>query len=130
MGLPSDSKLYIKERLSAMDQRDTWGLILFALYRLRNDPEWLTLSELAYVMDSKALVKFLRRFEGLTITIPPARDLQLLIKAFTLYRLVDFEGCPMDKALRELNKGDWTNEDIQKAYIQIKEITRNYDFSD
>jgi len=120
---------HIRERLNVMEQQDTWGLILFALYKLRDNPEWLTLSEMAYLMDSKDLVRFLKHFEGLTITIPASKDLRLIIQAFTLYRLVDFEGFTMDRALRELDKSEWSKDDIKKAYIQVKEVVRNYDFA-
>ena len=84
---------------------------------------------MAYLMDSKDLVRFLKHFEGLTITIPASKDLRLIIQAFTLYRLVDFEGFTMDRALRELDKSEWSKDDIKKAYIQVKEVVRNYDFA-
>lgn len=119
----------IADHLAALDQKDTWSLIMFCLYKLQDDPEWLVMSELSYILKSQELVKFLNYFGGLTIKIPKTSDLRLLMEAFTLYRLVNFDGLDINVAVRELDTDEFTVDDIKRTYIKILDVVKDYDFT-
>ena len=54
----------VRTALDSLDKDDIYSLMLFALYKLRDMPEYLALSELCYVLDGSNLPKFLTYFGG------------------------------------------------------------------
>ena len=68
----------IVESLNALDKTDIYSLMLFTLYKIQDLPQYSTLSELCYILDSSNLVKFLSYYGGMTITIPKLKDLRLV----------------------------------------------------
>lgn len=120
---------HIAEHLAILNKKDTWSLLLFALYKLRDDPDWLTLSELSYILESDDLVRFLSYFEGLTITIPKLRDLRLMLATFTVYRLTAFEGIDLDAAIKGLNSDEFSKDEIKQTYLKVLNVVRDYEFN-
>lgn len=120
-------KSNIAKSLDELSKTDIYSLILFAIWKLNNIPEYSTLSELAYVLDGKNLVKFLQYYGGKTITIPTTQEFNSLINALLLYQLIDIEGKNSTDALKELK--EVTNlKELNSKYILIKEILDEYDF--
>jgi hypothetical protein len=66
----------IKEELNQLRTNDTYSLILFVLYKLRNVPEYSGVSELAYVLDESNFLNLCEYFGGLTITIPTVKEIK------------------------------------------------------
>lgn len=128
MRTTANNNPYIAEHLTTMEKKDTWIMLLFALYKLRDDPDWLVLSELSYILDTRALVKFLSYFENMTIKIPPMRDLHLLLHALTLYKAVAFDNLPLDKALRAMDTSTFSRDEIKQTYVKILDVVKDYDF--
>lgn len=57
----------VKKELSNIKELDIYSLILFALFKLRDIPDYLALSELVFLMDKKELLKLCEYFGGMTI---------------------------------------------------------------
>ena len=75
----------IKTEIAKLKEMDVYSLMLFALYKIKDIPEFSTLSEMAYVLDKDNLLKLCEYFGGLTIKIPTVEELQSIIYALVLY---------------------------------------------
>ena len=60
----------IKEELQKLHEPDIWSLLLFVLFKIKDIPEYSGISELAYILDRKNLLKLCEYFGGTTITMP------------------------------------------------------------
>ena len=78
----------ITTALESLSKNDVYSLMLFTLFKMKDDPKYSTLSELCYILDGDNLAKFLKYFGGLTIKIPTLRDMRLLTQSLLLYQYV------------------------------------------
>ena len=119
----------IKENLITLSDMDTWSLVLFVLYKIKDIPEYSTISELAYVLDKDNLLKLCEYFGGLTIKIPTIDELELLVHSLVLYQYVNIDGMEYDKAIEIVGKDSLDLRAIKSGYIKICEILSKYKFS-
>ena len=122
------SNTFIKDTVESLKETDIYSLILFSLYKIRDIPEYSTLSELVYILDKKNLINFLECFGGMTIKIPTLNELKIIINALLLYQLVDIENKDYDKALKSLDIQTFSKKDIEICYIKLKTILETYNF--
>ena len=118
----------ISEALRSMNKTDIYSLMLFVLYKMKEDPDYLTLTELCYILDGENLVRFLSYFGGMTIKVPESRDLRLVFQALRLYQFVNLEQGTFEEGLRDATTEEFDKEDIKKMYAKICEAVANYDF--
>ena len=114
--------------LEELNKEDLYSLMLFALYKLKDTPEYSTLSELVYILDKESLFNFLNFYGGLTITIPTMYDLKKMVYALILYQQVNIEGNDLQSTLRKINVEEVTIKDLKEAYYKICEVVSNYEF--
>lgn len=119
----------IKENLITLSDMDTWSLVLFVLYKIKDIPEYSTISEMAYVLDKDNLLKLCEYFGGLTIKIPTIDELELLVHSLVLYQYVNIDGMEYDKAIELVGKDSLDLRAIKSGYIKICEILSKYKFS-
>lgn len=117
----------IVESLNALNKTDVYSLLLFTLYKLKDTPEYSTLSELCYILEGDNLIKFLSYFGGMTIKIPTLRDMRLLLQGLLLYQNVNIEEGDYNEALKSA-ADEFSEEELQSIYEKIVEVTKNYDF--
>lgn len=117
----------IVESLNALNKTDVYSLLLFTLYKLKDTPEYSTLSELCYILEGDNLIKFLSYFGGMTIKIPTLRDMRLLLQGLLLYQTVNIEEGDYNEALKSA-ADEFSEEELQNIYEKIVEVTKNYDF--
>mgnify|MGYP000391591427 CR=1 FL=1 len=67
--------------VSKLKEDDVINVLLYAIYKLTNDPEYSAISELAYVLDKDSLYKLCATFGGATIKIPPLSLFKNITKA-------------------------------------------------
>ena len=115
--------------LNSLNKDDIYSMMLFTLYKVKDIPEYLTLSELCYVLDNDNLTKFLSYFGGMTITVPKLKDLRLVLKGLMLYQYVNVEGGSFDDSLKALAEDEFSADDIKNIYVKVVEVISNYDFS-
>lgn len=118
----------VKEKLEGLEMTDVYSMILFAVYKMKDIPEYSTLSELAYILDNDSLFNFLEYFGGMTIKVPTMKEFKLVINALLLYQYVDIEGIPFQQALKLLDSEDYKTAEIKSCYFKVKEVLNNYDF--
>lgn len=120
----------IAEALYALNKTDIYSMMLFTLYKMKDDPKYSTLSELCYIIEGSNLTKFLDYFGGLTITIPTLRDMRKITQAMLLYQYINIEESEDFKdALNAVCGDEFNKEEIKETYNKILEIMSNYDFS-
>lgn len=119
----------IKENLLTLKDMDIWSLILFALYKLKDIPEYSTISEMAYVLDKDNLLKLCEYFGGLTIKVPTIDELELLVHSLVLYQYVNIDGMDYEKAIEIVGKDSADLRAIKSGYIKICEILSKYKIS-
>ena len=119
----------IKERLLTFKDADMWSLILFALYKIKDLPEYSSISELAYVLDKENLLKLCEYFGGLKIRIPTIDELEELVYALVLYQHVNIDSMEYDEAVKMLGEKTSNFRSIKSSYEKICEILKNYEFS-
>lgn len=119
----------IKEELLKLKETDIWSFMLFALFKVKEVPEYSGLSELAYVLDKKNLLKLCEYFGGCTITIPRIEELETLVYGLLLYQYIDINHLQYEEAIELINNDTISKKDIRTSYLKIKEVLENYDLT-
>lgn len=122
----------ISSDLSKVTDKDLFTMIFFALYKLKDDMNYATLSKLPFLLDKKSLLNLVECFGGMTITIPTMKELTIVLNALLLYSYIDLEHIDESKALRLVaneNNNLFSMKEIKDAYTSIKEILSKYDFN-
>ena len=76
----------IKEEVNKLKSQDIYSLMLFALFKLKDVPEYSSLSELVYILDKDSLLKLCEYFGGMTIKIPTIKELESMVYLLLLYQ--------------------------------------------
>lgn len=119
----------IKESILTLREMDMWSLVLFALYKIKDLPEYSALSELVYILDKDSVLKLCEYFGGLTITIPTIDELENLVYALVLYQHVNIDKMDYDKAVTLLGEDSVNLRAVKASYNKICSILENYEFS-
>lgn len=118
----------IKEELEKLQTADIYSLLLFALFKMRDIPEYSSLSELAFVLDKESLLKLFEYFGGLTITIPTIDEMESLVYSLLVYQLVDIEGKEIEDALKMFTHKVHNIKKVESDYFKLKEVLDKYGF--
>lgn len=118
----------IIKALEQLDKKDIYSLILFFLYRLKEIPEYSTLSELIYILDNESFIKFLNYYGGKTIKVPSVNDLSIILDALLIYEKQQNDKLSIDEALKDLGIDKNKKQEILKIVYLIPELLENYDF--
>ena len=116
----------IKEELESLKEQDIYSFILFALFKIRDNPNYSTLSELSYILDKDSMLKLCEYFGGMTITIPTVEDLEYVILALLLYKYVDIENMPWEEAARLFRDKGYSFVKIRNIYTNLYDVLKNY----
>lgn len=116
----------IKSELNNLKESDLWSLVLFVLCKLKEAPEYSSLSELAFILDKSNFLHLCEYFGGQTITIPTMDELEDLLYGLLLYYYVDVEMVTWEDAITTIGKTK-SVPDIRKIYRKVKEVLTQYD---
>lgn len=116
----------IKNELKKLKELDIWSLMLFVLYNFQQIPQYSALSELAYILDKKNLLKLCEYFGGQTITIPTIDQLEETIYGMLLYQYIDVENIPENEAIDLLHVDKSKEKAIKTCYKSLKYVLSNY----
>ena len=92
----------LRKELDNLKMTDTFSLILFVLYKIRDIEEYSTISELAYVLDKDALLNLCEYFGGITLTIPTIEELESIINSLLLYQYINIDGYSYKEAIEKI----------------------------
>lgn len=79
-------------------------------------------------MDKDSLLKFISLFGGMTITIPTADELKVVINALQVYDAVNFKDLPYKEAIKECVSPDTNIKDLDIVYQNICDTLSDYTF--
>lgn len=118
----------IIKALEEMDKKDIYSLILFVLYKLKQIPEYSTLSELTYVLDNENFIKLINYYGGKTIKIPSVNDLKNILDALLVYERTQNTEEPLEDVLKEVGVNKRDKQEVIKLLTLIPELLNDYDF--
>ena len=116
----------IGDEISSLKDKEIYSLLLFVLFKLREDKEYSTLSELAYILEKDDFLNICEYFGGLTIKIPTIDELKNLIRLLVLYQTIKIEGKSLEESIKLL--GYRNNKKIIDDYSRIESILEKYQF--
>lgn len=117
----------ITENLKKLNTIDIYSLILFVMYKMRDIPEFRTLSELVYIFDRSSFIKLCEYFGGKTIKIPTLDELEVVLYCLLIYEDVK-AGADFEQRLNSLPVPAQTKKDISDTYAEMAEVLREYEF--
>lgn len=118
----------IIKALEQLDKKDIYSLILFFLYRLKEIPEYSTLSELIYILDNENFIKFLNYYGGKTIEVPRVEELSILLDSLLIYEKQQSTNMSVTEIFKDMNIPKKDRTEILKILSLIPELLENYDF--
>ena len=118
----------IKEELQKLKEPDLWSLLLFALFKLKDIPEYSSISELSYILDRKNMLKLCEYYGGSTIRIPTIEELEEMIYGLSVYQQVNIEGKQLEDVLSSLSDAVELKS-VKQAYSKIRDTLSNYDLT-
>ena len=116
------------QELAKLNDIDTYSLMLFALYKLRDIPEYAALSELVYILDKESVLKLCEYFGGMTITIPTIHELESIIYSLVLYQYINIDGMKYDDAIKIIGYKSHELRKVKADYEKMSKILSKYDF--
>lgn len=119
----------IKNELSNLKELDIWSLMLFVLFKVKDIPEYSSISELAYVLDKKNMLKLCEYFGGSTLRIPTIEELEVLIYGLLLYQYVEIENIPYETALELVVRNTTDIKAVRSCYVKLREVLEQYQFT-
>lgn len=118
----------IHRELDKLKDSDILSFILFALFKLKDAPEYSAISELSYILDKDNLFKLCEYFGGLTITIPTVEELETLLSALLLYKYIDIDRIEEEVATQKLSK-NLNIRSVKTCYVKIRTLLTQYTFT-
>ena len=119
----------IKNNIENFKQTDFYSLLLFALYKSIEIPEYSSLSQLAYVLDQKNLLNFCEYFGGQTIKVPTIKQLEDYVYALLLYQYVKIDHMDYDVAVNLIGHKSCDLRQVKKNYNDLCNVMENYSFT-
>lgn len=118
----------IKKELKNLKQTDIYSLMLFALYKFIEIPEYSSLSEMAFILDKENLLNLCEYFGGQTIKIPTIKELESLTYSLLLYQLVDIDKINYDDAINMIGHESRDLREVKNNYRKLVEVLSKYEF--
>ena len=119
----------IKEELAKLKDIDVYSLMLFAMFKLRDIPEYAYLTDMVYILDKDRLFRLCEYVGGLTIKIPTIEELESIIYSLVLYQFVNIDGMDYDDAVKIIGHKSSQLRQVKSDYVKICDILDRYDFS-
>ena len=119
----------IKEELKKLNKIDIWSLMLFVLFNFQKIPEYSSISELAYILDEKNMLKLCEYFGGQTIKIPTIDELETTLYAMLMYQYIDVEKMSEEDAVTLMNVDKDIIKSIKSTYKTIKTVLSKYNIA-
>ena len=118
----------IRNNIENLKETDFYSLILFTLFKMTDNPEYYSISQLSYVLDKDNLLNLCAYFGGQTIKIPTTHELESLVYALLLYQHVKIDGMEYEKALNLIGHESEELREVKKNYKHICNIMSKYSF--
>lgn len=123
-------KTNLRQNLNNLKLSDIYSLMLFAMYKTQDVPEYAVLSELCYLLDSHGLTRLLTYFAGKTVTFPSEDDFVTMVNALLLYQYINIENKSMGVAQELLSNATTKQKDqATELYLKLIPVMKQYNIS-
>lgn len=112
--------------LNKLKEEDLITIILYCIYKFTNDPEYSTISELAYVLDRNSFYNMCATFGGTTLKIPTLKEYKTMVKVMLIFDYVNSDGLSFSEACNKLGVSE-SDEDIISMYSMMNEVLESYE---
>ena len=109
-------KQAMTKNLEQLKIKHLYSILLFVLYKLKDDNKYSTLSELAYLLDKDSLLKLCQYYGGMTITIPTIEDLDKVLNGMLVYQKVDLEHQNWKGVLSNFSRAAHERDEVLETY--------------
>ena len=123
-------KQAMTKNLEQLKIKDLYSILLFVLYKLKDDNKYSTLSELAYLLDKDSLLKLCQYYGGMTITIPTIEDLDKVLNGMLVYQKVDLEHQNLKEVLSNFSRAAHERDEVLETYLVVKSVISGYNISE
>lgn len=123
-------KTSVRYNIDNLKLSDVYSLMLFAMYKIQDIPEYAVLSELCYLLDGHGINRLMTYFAGKTVTFPSEEEFVNLANALLLYQYINIENKSMGVA-QELLAG-YTAKQKEAAtdlYLKLIPIMKQYNIN-
>ena len=121
-------KTEIKEALNRLNKTDVYSMLLFIIYKMRELPEYSTLSELVYILDNENFINLINYYGGKTIRIPKVDELSTILDALLVYEREQNTDLPLSDICKDIGINKKEIPEILKILQLIPQLIDNYDF--
>ena len=108
----------MRDALERMGEMDVYSMLLYMLFRLKDDPKYSTLSMLVWALDKESLLNFLRLFDGQEIKVPDMKDLMTVITVLQLYHMVNLNGMELEEAISRVVTDEIPHNELMELYAR------------
>lgn len=115
------------KNIGLLKNEDLYHILLYAIYKCTDNPEYSVISELIYAMDEKSLLNFCSIFGGCTLKVPTIDELKTYTNGLLVYQLMQ-EGMSFNDAYKETGMSNKFKKDVAKIYTTLKDIIDEYEF--
>ena len=115
----------LKSSVKSFSEKDVYSLILFAIYKSQDVPEYKELSELCFLLDKRNFLRFCEYFGGQTIKVPTIKELEIYLQALQLYES-DLKGEDKEQVLKDFSKH--RRNQVLDAYDKIISVLQEFTY--
>ena len=112
----------ILDSLNKLQEKDVYSMLLYVLYKLKDDERYSTLSSLMWALDKDSLLNFLTIFEGVEMKVPRIVDLKMVVASLQVYQLVNMEHKSLEDALEEVKSEEIDADELKENYLKTSKI--------
>lgn len=116
--------------LNDLNSEDTYSTALLLLFVFSRNDKYSTLSELAYILDHDNFIKFIKYYEGQTITIPSQEEILKSLRVLLLYQYYIVEQLSWKESLTKAGFSKDETYTAQRLLTSFKKSVDKYKIGD
>lgn len=117
----------ITKDLNTLRDDDLITILLYCLYKFTDDPDYATISELAYTLDKDNFYKMCATFGGTTLRIPTLDEYRMLVKVMLIFQYVNADGLSFVEACEKADVQNMDLDEISNLYSLMSEVLDSYE---
>ena len=118
----------VNEIISKLQKKDIYAVICSFLYDLKDVPEYSTLSELCYLLDTESFLHLINYCSGQTITIPTKQEFSDLVQVLLLFQFYEIEKRPWKDAVKLAGFSSSKGKAAKNKLDKLKQTIKQYNF--
>lgn len=118
----------IRTDLLNLKEDDMWSVVLFVLFKLGDDPQYSSLSELVYLLPKESVLSLFKYYGGMTIKIPTLEELEDVLLAILLYKNTKIDGEDYQSSAKKLSMNACRQHTVKEIYDTLCKVLQEYEF--